>query len=87
MDSMCNTVIYAASAAVLESIGTFKVLICRHGKLTNTVKVRYGTETGFDSEGLYATRWHRSEESKGRRIVERSSMTSPSSPPAPPRHF
>ena len=29
-----------ASASVMESIGTFKVLICRHGKLTGTVKVR-----------------------------------------------
>ena len=34
-----------ASASVMESIGTFKVLICRHGKLTGTVKVRCWTKS------------------------------------------
>ena len=41
----------SASAAVMESIGTFKVLICRHGKLNNTVKVRVETIDGSANEG------------------------------------
>ena len=41
----------AASAAVMESIGTFKVLICRHGKLTTTVRVRVETIDGSANEG------------------------------------
>ena len=35
----------------MESIGTFKVLICRHGKLNNTVKVRVETIDGSANEG------------------------------------
>merc|ERR1719433_2396355 len=42
---------HASSAAVMESIGTFKVLICRHGKLNNTVKVRVETIDGSANEG------------------------------------
>jgi len=42
---------HASSAAVLESIGTFKVLVCRHGKLSNTVKVRVETIDGSAVEG------------------------------------
>lgn len=42
---------HASSAAVLESIGTFKVLICRHGKLTTTVRVRVETIDGSATEG------------------------------------
>ena len=42
---------FAASAAVLESIGTFKVLVCRHGKLTSTVRVRVETIDGSANEG------------------------------------
>jgi len=42
---------HASSAAVLESIGTFKVLICRHGKLSNTIKVRVETIDGSAVEG------------------------------------
>jgi hypothetical protein len=40
--------LFLASAAVLESIGTFKVLVCRHGKLTNTVKVRLVVQLSTD---------------------------------------
>jgi len=42
---------HASSAAVMESIGTFKVLICRHGKLSGTVKVRVETIDGSANEG------------------------------------
>ena len=35
----------------MESIGTFKVLICRHGKLSNTVRVRVETIDGSAVEG------------------------------------
>jgi len=42
---------HASSAAVMESIGTFKVLICRHGKLTTTVRVRVETIDGSANEG------------------------------------
>ena len=46
-----TTCFHAASAAVMESIGTFKVLICRHGKLTSTVRVRVETIDGSANEG------------------------------------
>jgi len=42
---------HASSASVMESIGTFKVLICRHGKLSGTVKVRAETIDGSANEG------------------------------------
>jgi len=42
---------HASSAAVMESIGTFKVLVCRHGKLTTTVRVRVETIDGSANEG------------------------------------
>jgi len=42
---------HASSAAVLESIGTFKILVCRHGKLTTTVRVRVETIDGSATEG------------------------------------
>jgi len=42
---------HASSAAVMESIGTFKVLVCRHGKLTSTVRVRVETIDGSANEG------------------------------------
>jgi len=42
---------HASSSAVMESIGTFKVLICRHGKLSNTVRVRVETIDGSAVEG------------------------------------
>jgi len=42
---------HASSAAVMENIGTFKVLVCRHGKLSNTVKVRVETIDGSAVEG------------------------------------
>jgi len=42
---------HASSAAVLESIGKFKILVCRHGKLTNTVKIRVETIDGSAVEG------------------------------------
>ena len=35
----------------MENIGTFKVLVCRHGKLSNTVKVRVETIDGSAVEG------------------------------------
>ena len=41
----------AASAAVMENIGTFRVLVCRHGRLSNTVKVRVETIDGSAVEG------------------------------------
>jgi hypothetical protein len=31
---------FPAHAAVLESVGTYKVLIIRHGKLDETIRVR-----------------------------------------------
>ena len=40
-----------ASAAVMECIGTFKVLVCRHGKLTSQVRVRVETIDGSAVEG------------------------------------
>ena len=43
--------IFLASAAVLESIGTFKVLVCRHGNLGQTVKVKVETIDGSAVEG------------------------------------
>ena len=46
-----TTCFSAASAAVMESIGTFKVLICRHGKLTSTIRVRVETIDGSANEG------------------------------------
>jgi len=42
---------HASSAAVLESIGTFKVLVCRHGNLGQTVKVKVETIDGSAVEG------------------------------------
>jgi len=42
---------HASSAAVMENIGTFKVLICRHGKRTNTARVRVETIDGSAVEG------------------------------------
>lgn len=42
---------HASSAAVLEQIGTFKVLVCRHGNLSQTVKVRVETIDGSAVEG------------------------------------
>eukprot|EP00090_Calanus_glacialis_P017020 TRINITY_DN265_c0_g1_i1.p1 TRINITY_DN265_c0_g1~~TRINITY_DN265_c0_g1_i1.p1 ORF type:complete len:852 (+),score=219.25 TRINITY_DN265_c0_g1_i1:267-2822(+) len=42
---------HASSAAVMENIGTFKVLVCRHGKLTSTVRVRVETIDGSANEG------------------------------------
>lgn len=32
---------FAASAAVLESIGTYKICIVRHGNMDEVIKVRY----------------------------------------------
>jgi hypothetical protein len=52
MNYLSNSKRYAASAAVLESIGTFKVLVCRHGKLSNTVKVRWVTWCSADGHVL-----------------------------------
>jgi solute carrier family 8 (sodium/calcium exchanger) len=37
---------HASSAAVLESVGTYKITIIRHGRLDNTVKVRVETIDG-----------------------------------------
>ena len=51
MRLVLTTCFDAASAAVMESIGTFKVLICRHGKLTTTVRVRVETIDGSANEG------------------------------------
>lgn len=42
---------HASSAAVLESIGIFKLNILRHGRLDNTVKVRVETIDGSAVEG------------------------------------
>merc|ERR1712110_304860 len=42
---------HASSAAVLESIGTFKVLISRHGNLQDTVQVKVETIDGSANEG------------------------------------
>jgi len=42
---------HASSASVMESIGTFKILVCRHGKLNGTVKVRIDTIDGSANEG------------------------------------
>jgi solute carrier family 8 (sodium/calcium exchanger) len=42
---------HASSAAVMENIGTFKVLVCRHGKLTSTVRVRVETIDRSANEG------------------------------------
>jgi len=42
---------HASSAAVMENIGTFRVLVCRHGRLSNTVKVRVETIDGSAVEG------------------------------------
>ena len=33
--------LFSASAAVMESVGTYKVTVIRHGKLDSTVRVRY----------------------------------------------
>ena len=41
----------SASAAVLESVGTYKLNIIRHGKMDNTVKVRVETIDGSAVEG------------------------------------
>ena len=35
----------------MESIGTFKVLVCRHGKLSSRVRVRVETIDGSANEG------------------------------------
>ena len=43
--------VHSASAAVIESIGTFKILVCRHGKLTTKVRVRVETIDGSANEG------------------------------------
>jgi len=40
-----------ASAAVLESVGTYKVSIVRHGKMDETVRVRVETIDGSAVEG------------------------------------
>ena len=40
-----------ASAAVLESVGTYKVTIIRHGRMDHTVKVRVETIDGSANEG------------------------------------
>jgi len=42
---------HASSAAVLESIGTFKVLISRHGNLQDTVQIKVETIDGSANEG------------------------------------
>jgi len=42
---------HASSAAVMENIGTFKVLICRHGNLRNSCKVKVETIDGSAVEG------------------------------------
>ena len=42
---------FQASAAVMENVGTFKVLVCRHGLLTSTVRVRVETIDGSAIEG------------------------------------
>lgn len=42
---------HASSAAVMENIGTFKVLICRHGNLKNSCKVKVETIDGSAVEG------------------------------------
>ena len=42
---------FAASAAVLESVGTYKVHIIRHGKMDSTAKVRVETIDGSAIEG------------------------------------
>jgi len=42
---------HASSAAVMENVGTFKVLVCRHGLLTSTVRVRVETIDGSATEG------------------------------------
>merc|ERR1712038_2078557 len=42
---------HASSAAVLESIGTFKVLISRHGNMRDTVLVKVETIDGSANEG------------------------------------
>merc|ERR1711899_103675 len=42
---------HASSAAVLESIGTFKVLISRHGNMRDTVQVKVETIDGSANEG------------------------------------
>ena len=39
----------------MESIGTFKVLICRHGKLNNTVKVRLVQMKSLRKMKFYST--------------------------------
>jgi len=42
---------HASSAAVLESVGTFKILVMRSGNLNGTVKVRVETIDGSATEG------------------------------------
>jgi len=42
---------HASASAVMESIGTFKVLVCRHGKLSSAVRVRVETIDGSATEG------------------------------------
>jgi len=42
---------HASSAAVMESIGTFKILVSRRGNLKETVKVRVETIDGSANEG------------------------------------
>jgi len=42
---------HASSAAVMENVGTFKVLVCRHGLLTSRVRVRVETIDGSATEG------------------------------------
>jgi len=42
---------HASSAAVMENIGTFKVLICRHGNRSKTVQVKVETIDGSATEG------------------------------------
>jgi len=42
---------HASSAAVLENIGTFKVLVSRHGNLNDTVQVKVETIDGSANEG------------------------------------
>merc|ERR550525_575262 len=42
---------HASSAEVLESIGTFKVLISRHGNMRDTVQVKVETIDGSANEG------------------------------------
>ena len=41
MHTLIKLIIYSATAAVLENIGVYNLNIVRHGRLDNTVKVRW----------------------------------------------